>query len=87
MIIKDFIIKEETIKGVRLPKVIHISAELIVKHLEKHYAVPLRMMYEYDDNGSYLGNYKKSVEDFISMCQRYSELYTINPALDKEFKL
>jgi len=87
MIIKDFVIKEDKVREDRLPKKIHIGAELILNHSEKHFAVPIRVMYEYDDNGSYLANYKKSVEDFISMCRRYSELYTINPALDKEFKL
>jgi len=84
MILKNYMLEEFTVVGDKKPKKITIMANVILER-DKLYDIPIRMLFEYKDNGSYLANYKKSVERFMDECERTDKKWKVNPKKDKEW--
>ncbi len=78
MILKDFEIKEASVKGEnKIEKHIGIFGEVIVTRSLISVRVPVNMRFEYEDNGTYLENYKKSVEQYLLECENVSKNWRI----------
>ena len=79
MVLQKFKIEESD----NFPKIGHyknilISGEMIIRRGHQLYIVPVVMSFEYKNNGSYLANYKKSVEGFLSTCEKMDKNYIVN---------
>jgi hypothetical protein len=85
MILENLIIEEFKVVGEKKPMKITIMANVKVERDMKFYDIPIRILYEYNDNGSYLANYKKSVEAFTKYCEKVDKKWTVNPKKDKQW--
>ena len=86
MILKNYVLEEFTVVGDKKPKKITMMANVIIERDTEFYDIPIRMYFEYKDNGSYLANYKKSVEQFMDECERYDKKWKVNPKRDKQWR-
>lgn len=85
MILKNYVIEEFTVVGENKPKKVTIMANVIIERDTKMYDIPIRMLYEYKDNGSYLANYKKSIEDFMKYVEKVDKKWKVDSKKDKQW--
>ena len=78
MIVKDLEINEASVRrGAKIEKHIGIFGKVIVTRNFFSVCVPVNMRFEYEDNGSYFENYKKSVEQYLLECEGVSKHWKI----------
>ena len=92
MILDNFKIEEKSVVGELenkligiITKRIYITAHVIIDRLDTHWSIPVNMHFDYKNNGSYLENYKKSIQIFLEQGERVNENYIVDPERDSEW--